>query len=619
MKAKLLLLTLLTALCLPTQATIEPTSTQMWWGYFTDTDAANIDLANDGLGVNYAATLSAAISVPSTDAFVSGSTIKAVRFWLSGVSSLTDDDLIVWISKTMPSDISQADYTQSVSKASLADGANDVALTTPFAVNGATIYVGYTLKTSTRAYPIVKRGNGIENAFYIRVNNNTWDDISTADYGKLALQLLLDGGDYPKTAATPLAINPEIAVSGTSVTIPVTIRNTGLNSLTSISYTITSDGSVSGEQTKTFSDIPLYDSQSFNVTLSAGTDAKKYVRTITITKVNGVSNQSGQTSVDAELIAVNEKPAVVPVVEEFTGTWCGYCPYGMVGMQKAHEKYGDQVVLIAAHSGDVMDIGAYSPVISAYASGYPSSRINRQGSSIYPYYIDNSYYMNPALNRVTQGTIGLTATWTDNSKTAVNFQTTSKFFYDGQDERYGIAFVLVEDGLTGTGSSWAQSNYLSGGSGDDDMSFWYNASSYVSGLEYDHVAVAAWDVMGGINGSVSSTIRNGEEQQFSYTGDLSGFSLIQDKSRLTAVALLIDRRTGYIVNAAQVPIQSGKKGDVNGDGDVDIADAVCIVNYVVSKPNTSFNKAAADANGDGDIDIADAVHIVNIVVGKIND
>ena len=59
------------------------------------------------------------------------------------------------------------------------------------------------------------------------------------------------------------------------------------------------------------------------------------------------------------------------------------------------------------------------------------------------------------------------------------------------------------------------------------------------------------------------------------------------------------------------------KGDVNDDGDVDIADAVCIVNYVVGKPNTTFIEAAADANGDDDIDIADAVHIVNYVVGKI--
>ncbi len=59
-------------------------------------------------------------------------------------------------------------------------------------------------------------------------------------------------------------------------------------------------------------------------------------------------------------------------------------------------------------------------------------------------------------------------------------------------------------------------------------------------------------------------------------------------------------------------------GDVNGDGSVDIADAVCIVNRIVGKPNTTFVIDAADANGDGDIDIADAVHIVNLVVGKIN-
>ena len=34
-------------------------------------------------------------------------------------------------------------------------------------------------------------------------------------------------------------------------------------------------------------------------------------------------------------------------------------------------------------------------------------------------------------------------------------------------------------------------------------------------------------------------------------------------------------------------------------------------------PNVKFIGVAADANSDGDIDIADAVHIVNYVVGKI--
>lgn len=68
---------------------------------------------------------------------------------------------------------------------------------------------------------------------------------------------------------------------------------------------------------------------------------------------------------------------------------------------------------------------------------------------------------------------------------------------------------------------------------------------------------------------------------------------------------------------SKLSIENYVKGDVNGDNDVDIADAVCIVNYVVGKPTPAFNAKAADANSDGDIDIADAVHIVNYVVGKI--
>ncbi len=77
-------------------------------------------------------------------------------------------------------------------------------------------------------------------------------------------------------------------------------------------------------------------------------------------------------------------------------------------------------------------------------------------------------------------------------------------------------------------------------------------------------------------------------------------------------------------NAKLVVVFSGEgqssvvqAGDVNGDGDVDIADAVCIVNHVVGKATPTFVPEAADVNGDGDVDIADAVRIVNLVVGKI--
>ena len=69
---------------------------------------------------------------------------------------------------------------------------------------------------------------------------------------------------------------------------------------------------------------------------------------------------------------------------------------------------------------------------------------------------------------------------------------------------------------------------------------------------------------------------------------------------------------------SKLTVENYVKGDVNGDGEADIADAVCIVNHVVGKATPVFIAKAADVNGDGDADIADAVRIVNLVVGKID-
>ena len=58
-------------------------------------------------------------------------------------------------------------------------------------------------------------------------------------------------------------------------------------------------------------------------------------------------------------------------------------------------------------------------------------------------------------------------------------------------------------------------------------------------------------------------------------------------------------------------------GDVNGNGEVDIDDAVSILRHLVSKPNATFIEEAADVNGNGGIDIDDAVSILKYLVGKI--
>ena len=81
----------------------------------------------------------------------------------------------------------------------------------------------------------------------------------------------------------------------------------------------------------------------------------------------------------------------VPVVEEFTGTWCGWCTIGYEGMESAKATFGDNAVLIAVHVGDVMDNSDYYSVADR-VSGYPSSFINRSIDAYpAPYYL--SYYI----------------------------------------------------------------------------------------------------------------------------------------------------------------------------------------------------------------------------------
>lgn len=109
---------------------------------------------------------------------------------------------------------------------------------------------------------------------------------------------------------------------------------------------------------------------------------------------------------------------------------------------------------------------------------------------------------------------------------------------------------------------------------------------------------------------------NGQkEQEFTYTLDASQLAVGTHTLRASFW-------NSYGVSVTeQVPFRVSKlgymKGDVNADGEVDVADAVCIVNHIIGKFVPIFIELAADVNNDNEIDIADAVCIVNYIIGKI--
>ena len=537
--------------------TITPGAGEAWWGYFTDNDANAANFS--AYGVNALANYEAAIKIVKNDPIMGNATVKAMRIWLNGNTIPKITSLKIWVTKTLKVNAQGVLYVQDVDLSTLTAGANDIALETPFAINNAVTYFGFTMELSSQDYAIMNGGEYEPNTFFFRATAQQTNWSSVTNHGKLALQLLGEGVNIPQNAAifTNKNLGTHNYQVGDEAVLPVTIKNKGENNITSVSYTITSNNDPSTatpEVTVPINNIENGATATFDVSFDTS-EPLRDTRTVTITKVNGQPNDAPA----ADCVASGNFTVVsflftrVPVIEEFTGTWCGWCPRGFVGMETAHEKYGDQVVLIAAHNGDPMVTSDYNPVMNT-VSGFPDARANRATDfDPNPDAIQSS--IDQSMLEVPVGMVQVTAQWNDEEMKTIKMDATSKFAFAEENTNYGIAFVLTEDGMKGTSSSWAQSNYYSGQSGYPSyMDWWCSQGSKVTGLEYNFVAVAAWQIASGFSGSVPTSFEAGEVMPFSYTADISTKTLIQDKSKLKVAALLIDRGANKIINAWQTTI-----------------------------------------------------------------
>lgn len=59
-----------------------------------------------------------------------------------------------------------------------------------------------------------------------------------------------------------------------------------------------------------------------------------------------------------------------------------------------------------------------------------------------------------------------------------------------------------------------------------------------------------------------------------------------------------------------------KKGDVNGDGTVDITDANILINIILGNDKASNYGGRADVDGNGDVDVADTNAVINIILSN---
>lgn len=325
----------------------------------------------------------------------------------------------------------------------------------------------------------------------------------------------------------------------------------------------------------------------------------------------------------ASAVPVGTVPVHRPLIEEYSGTWCGWCIRGIVGMELLSETFGEDFVGVVYHYGDAMQTinPNYYP---NDVEGFPTAYAERA------YEIDPLYGFGSTSGGIIDDMsqlaaveaiagIDVTAMWTSEAKTKISVDVTSFFTSDISSGNYAFEVMLLADDLYGIGSSWNQANYYSGWTAygkDPYLGEWVKKPETVTGLHFNDVLLATSRP---IAGSLPTTLVAYDDYSYNYTMNVERIStaLVQNKDNLRIIAILVDRSTGQVVNANRCYISdyvAAIPGDVDGDKMVSIADVTALIDYLLSGDASSINVDNADVDGDTTVSIADVTALIDLLL-----
>ena len=642
-----------------------------WFSYITSNDlgAVGFDALASGLGVDFLAgqnKYNIAFLAPGNYAKAK---IDSVEFWV--LSGCQYDNLTVWVSSVKYETVEGKNYLSFPESADKADakvvvpaadvkavldklpanyvGPISVKLPTPFTIPADGALVGYSYDGKSSDESIVLAGISSEAAGcffqYDYEGERNFESLSSIVGMSSSIQIGLDVSDCEANDAT-VSANPELTtLVNTKQQYPFYITNNSAKPITQLTYSISVDG-VNGAEKSLDLSSPIEPMETASIPyITAFEDDGVHTVELNISKVNGNTNINKHSSAEYSIIALEKSADRVSVVEEQTGTWCGWCPRGHVALDLLNKQLGDKVVTLAGHYangesqvdpmnilGDNItsqaerfaDYGLVAMTLSSLlgGGGLPGAMFDRVVAAD-PYVGANTtkgkngtyeYGATDLVNLLkeenpSEADFSMTASWADDKNTDIKVDLSTTFNYNRFGSfPYGVAFVLSENGMTGQGATWKQLNYYSklagvNGASDfnnPDMAAWFKAGSYVS-TTYDNVVVQAWNPLGNaaIVDKSKTDIDKGEAIPFSTTLKVNS-DLIQNYNNLTLSALLVNLNSLAVVNAAKVVLGNCAAGieDVNSEAN----------NNVVSRYNVNGMRINGAQKG---------LNIVKLANGKV--
>ncbi len=234
----------------------------------------------------------------------------------------------------------------------------------------------------------------------------------------------------------------------------------------------------------------------------------------------------------------------VQVIEEGTGTWCGFCPRGIVTIERLRKELKNvPFVVIAVHrsQGYTIEPMAVDDYSFLGFGGFPAGWVNRKKRVNMMFY--NTLYTLQQLPKKTPFKVETKVTKTGTFDYDITLTTTLGF--DSHNTSLRIQYVLVEDQV----GPYNQTNYFSNRpelEGADHP--WVKKPYQVSTLHDD---VARWIYPVGERaqreGILPTTMRRGVPVSQTFHLFLPG--RVMKAENLRVVGLLIDTQTNEILNA----------------------------------------------------------------------
>ena len=223
---------------------------------------------------------------------------------------------------------------------------------------------------------------------------------------------------------------------------------------------------------------------------------------------------------NTELISYNVvNPINKVLLEDFTGTWCGYCPPVKLAIEQARELYPENITVVATHQNDQFALPQEQELTSALGPfGLPESRINRTSEWVEPYDIN---FIDVFINTVNNLAISIDSNIDNNS-----LNVSVRFVSSNALDNHKLVVYLIQNGLIAD-----QANYLN----FDDTSYFYEMGNPIENYIHNDVLVHSFT---NILGDNFDNTQPYDDITKTFSLDISSSSIQIDDSSI--VAFVVD-------------------------------------------------------------------------------